>query len=126
MTGVEQIGLFAEFPVDLGGRRPLGHRRGHGSGGITAAVRLAVFTLCRNGKRVTTDSTGHPMSRVRSAFRALERERLIKVGSRRCRNPLGYRLVARLHPRLKYLRISPVNGGTASGLSQKSTEGTKR
>lgn len=103
----EQVPLFPDMPVEATGRRPLGRGVRHGSGGITAAVRMAVFALCMQGKRVTTDATGHPKARVRAAFRALERERMLRIRRRRCRNPLGYRLVASLHPRLAHLRRIP-------------------
>lgn len=98
--------LFPDIPVEAVNRRPLGRRKVHGSGGITASVRMAVFSLCLAGKKVLTDSTGHPQSRVRSAFRALEKERMLRIRRRPCRNPHGYRLVASLHPRLRHLRES--------------------
>jgi len=102
----EQLSIFPDIPAELwDGRRFMGRRVTHSGGGLTAAVRTAVFKMCVAGHRVTTDSTGHPQARVRGAFHVLERERMIKIGKKPCRNPHGYRLVARLHPRLKHLKI---------------------
>lgn len=103
----EQLPMFPDIPVMLwDGRRFLGRATVMGSGGMTADVRMSVFRICRRGFSVTTALTGHKQSRVRSAFRVLERERMVELGKMPCRNPHGYRLVARLHPRLKHLLFS--------------------
>jgi hypothetical protein len=111
---IEQFPLFPDIEVQPGAKR-----RGNAAVFVAAKpsassfVRLAVFTLCRSNRSVTTAMVPHPMARVRAAFYALERASMIRIGTQKCRNPLGYRLTARLHPSLKHLRVRKGRKGAA-------------
>lgn len=77
--------------------------------GIGRKVRMDVWNRCRIGKRVQTGDFIHPQTRVRSAFYTLARQQLIEIDLAPCKNPLGYRLVAKIHQRLKHL-LQPITG----------------